>query len=66
MRDLWERLTDNPLTAVMALFCATILGCALIYGGVCCVQAEYQYKIKRQELWNQGSKDFFNKKSDDK
>jgi hypothetical protein len=61
MHDLWSKLTDDPLTAIVALICATILGCALVFGGVSCVRAEYEYKIKKQELQNQGSKEFFNK-----
>lgn len=57
MNDLWNRIIENPV----AIICVTILGCALVFGGVCCVKAEYEYKLKRQELQNQGSKEFFNR-----
>jgi len=62
----WNELFNKMVERPIGIVCVTIVMCAAIFGGVCCVQAEYQYKIKRQELWNQGSKDFFNKKGDDK
>jgi len=61
MRNIWDTLMEDPYTAIATLICATILGCVLVFGGVSCVKAEYEYKIKRQELQNQGSKEFFNK-----
>lgn len=50
MRDFWERCVENPWVAVVLIICGTILGCALVFGGVSCVKTEYEYKLKRYEL----------------
>lgn len=46
MKDFWDILIENPL----AIICVTIFGCVLVFGGVSCVKAEYDYKLKRIEL----------------
>jgi hypothetical protein len=50
MNDLWDKLTNNVITSVVFMLCATILGCALIFGAYSCINAEYQYNLKRIEL----------------
>jgi hypothetical protein len=50
MADIWDRLTNDKTTTIIFIICATILGIALVIGGVCCQKAEYEYHYKVQEL----------------
>jgi len=52
----WNELFNKMIERPIGIICVTIILCAAIFGGVCCVRAEYDYKVKLQELktqnWN--------------
>jgi len=60
MNDIWNKFSENPWVSVVLIVCGTILGCAIVFGGVCCQQAEFDYRYKLRQLETENSKNFWN------
>ena len=45
-KDFWKYLLEKPVVTIILIICATILGCAIVFGGVSCTKMEYEYRLK--------------------